>query len=162
MGEASSDGTYAKMMDIFKNPAEYLSQEDMEKLLTKYSAIWYNTVEDVELEKKEKVEIGDIETEYTVLTVDVDKKLAEKLATNYINAISKDDFIKQLVTEKLKACTADEYDSALSDALDEIKNSNYAEDAKGEILTYVDAKGQIRGYSCNFDEDGDDWDDDDF
>ncbi|MCI1269654.1 MAG: hypothetical protein LKG21_07125 [Ruminococcus sp.] len=154
MGEASSDGTYAKMMDIFKNPAEYLSQEDMEKLLTKYSAIWYNTVEDVELEKKEKVEIGDIETEYTVLTVDVDKKLAEKLATNYINAISKDDFIKQLVTEKLKACTADEYDSALSDALDEIKNSNDAEDAKGEILTYVDAKGQIRGYSCNFDEDG--------
>lgn len=140
------------MKDFMSNPEEYLSPEELDELINKYSAVWCSEIDDVELEKKEKVDIGDITVEYTVLTSEIDGKKACDIAEAFIDEASDDKLLKEIVTERLAVCTEDEYDSALSSAAENIKenkDSNSFDDQSIELITYVDAKGTIRGISFN-------------
>ena len=63
---------YNTIIEKSKNLESLVSAEELEEMMTKYTDIWFKSVEEVELEKKEEVEIGDIKTEYTTLTVEID------------------------------------------------------------------------------------------
>lgn len=155
--EISDDETYEKFNNYLKDPESLISASELEELLNKYSNIWYTTIDDVELEKKEDVDIGDITVKYTTLTVDLDSDLVYDLSKNYLKEISKDKTIKKIVIDKLEICTEEEFDNAINDALDELKESkeNADDDSiTGKIVTYVDPKGHIRG--CSFNTDSDD------
>lgn len=154
--EISDNEAYEKFNNYLKDPESLISASELEELLNKYSNIWYTTIDDVELEKKEDVDIGDITVKYTTLTVDLDSDLVYDLSKNYLKEISKDKTIKKIVIDKLEICTEEEFDNAINDALDELKESkeNADDDSiTGKIVTYVDPKGHIRGCSFNTDSD---------
>lgn len=136
----------ALLTDLLENPEELISSAEIDELVTRYTGVWAKSIKDVELEKKAEVDICDISVEYTVLTSEIDQKAAKKIAENFIEEASDDKLLKEIITERLEACTKEEYDSTLEEALASIKESEGSEsDEKITLITYVDAKGTIRG-----------------
>lgn len=137
--------------EIMKNPEGFLTAKELEEIINKYTAVWYGEIDDVELEKKEKVNIGDISVDYTVITAEIDGNKAYDVAKAFLKEASEDKLIKEIVTERLAVCAGDEYDEFLSDALASLEegkdNGRFDDDDTVELLTYVDAKGTIRGMS---------------
>ena len=148
---------YNTIMEKTKDLESIISAEELEELIVKYTDIWFKSVEDVELEKKEEVKIGDIKTEYTTLTVEINGDFLYDVCNNYIKEVAKDKTIKKIVCDRLELVDEDEYEEAMDAAVDSIKETkdSFKEfPAEGEMITYVDAKGTIRGYKVNMDADG--------
>lgn len=145
--------------DFTKNPEDFLSAEELEDLINKYAAVWSSEIDDVELEKKEKVDIGDITVEYTVITAEIDGKKAYEIADAFLDEASGDKLLKEIVTERIGAVSEEEYDSFFEEAkssLEDEKDSMTEDDTTVELITYVDQKGVVRGMSLEFpDEEGD-------
>lgn len=148
---------YNTIIEKSKNLESLVSAEELEEMMTKYTDIWFKSVEEVELEKKEEVEIGDIKTEYTTLTVEIDGGFLYDVCSNYVKEVSKDKTIKKIVCDRLELVDEDEYEETMDTAVESIKESkdSFKEmDIKGEMITYVDAKGTVRGYKIDMDTDG--------
>lgn len=148
---------YNTIMEKSKDLESIISAEELEEMMVKYTDIWFKSVEDVELEKKEEVKIGDIKTEYTALTVEIDGNLLYDVCSNYVKEVSKDKTIKKIVCDRLELIDEDEYEETMDSAVESIKESkdSFKEmDIKGELITYVDAKGTIRGYKIEMENDG--------
>ena len=148
---------YNTIIEKSKNLESLVSAEELEEMMTKYTDIWFKSVEEVELEKKEEVEIGDIKTEYTTLTVEIDGGFLYDVCSNYVKEVSKDKTIKKIVCDRLELVDEDEYEETMDMAVESIKESkdSFKEmDIKGEMITYVDAKGTVRGYKIDMDTDG--------
>lgn len=153
--EISAEGTVAEnlydaCMDAMVNPEDYISPEDLSDLITRYTAVWNGAIEDVELEKKQEVEISDLTVEYTVITAEIDEEKAYDIMEAFVKEAADDDIIKDLVTEKIGAVSEDEYDEAFDDLLEEIdtmkEESDFSDDTTIDLITYVDATGTIRGF----------------
>ena len=85
--EISDNEAYEKFNNYLKDPESLISASELEELLNKYSNIWYTTIDDVELEKKEDVDIGDITVKYTKLTFDLDSYLVYYLSKKNLKEI---------------------------------------------------------------------------
>lgn len=133
--------------DMLKHPSDYISSDDIEEEIVRYAGVWIDTVNDVELEKSEEVEIGDITSKYTVATVEVNEKLLGKLAKNLLNEVRDDDIIKELLIDKLEIMDEDEFLGEIDEALEELEDAEYDTEVVGIVKTYIDAKGKIRGIS---------------
>lgn len=151
MEESGTDVSLSETMDsLTKNPEEILSASELEDIITRYGTVWNNEFEKVELEKKEKLDIGDISVEYTAITADVNGKTAYDIANAFLTELKDDELVKEIVTERLEMTSADEYDTLISEAVSSLeaeKDSMYEDDTTVELVTYVDAKGVIRGIS---------------
>ena len=148
---------YNTIIEKSKNLESLVSAEELEEMMTKYTDIWFKSVEEVELEKKEEVEIGDIKTEYTTLTVEIDGGFLYDVCSNYVKEVSKDKTIKKIVCDRLELVDEDEYEETMDTAVESIKESkdSFKEmDIKGEMITYVDAKGTVRGYKIDMESNG--------
>ena len=144
------------MQDIMKDPEKFLTADEFEELINRYTAVWCEEIDDVELEKKEKVDIGDITVEYTVITAEIDGKKAYEIADAFLDEASDDKLIKEIVTERLGAVSEDEYESFFDDAkesLESEKDSMTDDDETVELITYVDATGTVRGMSLEIPDD---------
>ena len=151
-----SDPT-AAYKDILKDPESFLSPEDVETEVNRYAAVWSSFADDVELEKKEEVDICDITVNYTVATVELTEKDAAKLEVEFLKELRDDKVVKDILTDKLDVVDKDEYESSIDDEIDDIK-----EDLKGDyyddkevvmsIDTYIDGTGTIRGLKFYNDE----------
>ena len=151
-----SDPT-AAYKDILKDPESFLSPEDVETEVNRYAAVWSGFADDVELEKKEEVDICDITVNYTVATVELTEKDAAKLEVEFLKELRDDKVVKDILTDKLDVVDKDEYESSIDDEIDNIK-----EDLKGDyyddkevvmsIDTYIDGTGTIRGLKFYDDE----------
>lgn len=152
MGEYYAAST--NLMNTFlENPEEIITAAEIDELVTRYTGVWSKSIEDVELEKKEEVDICDISVEYTVLTSEIDEKAAKKIAENFINEAAEDELLKEIITERLEVCTADEYDTALEEALAEVEEAtDSGSDDTVTLITYVDAKGTVRGMALEMPE----------
>lgn len=146
--------TSADLMNTFlENPEEIITAAEIDEIVTRYTSVWSKSIEDVELEKKEEVDICDISVEYTVLTSKIDEKAAKKIAENFINEAAEDELLKEIITERLEICTADEYDTALEEALAEVEEStDSGSDDTVTLITYVDATGTVRGMALEMPE----------
>ncbi len=154
------DAGMSEFMDAYtemlSNPEDFISPSESADLINRYAAVLGESFEDIEMEKKEKVDIADISVEYTVLTADVDGDAAYDLAKNFVESASKDKTVKKLVTEKLEICSEDEYDELFDGAIDSLKsakeNGEFEGEESVEISMYVDATGKIRGIAAELDE----------
>lgn len=137
------DGTSVNMK---QNIYEYLTPEQLEDIIVRYSDIWNESVSDIELEKQETVDICDISVEYTVISAEFDKEKCSELATKFINELKNDDVIKNIVVNQIGEYTEEEYNSSLDDLLKQIEESDTSEnDVNFTLNTYVDPNGDIRG-----------------
>lgn len=143
--------------EILKDPESFLSPEDVETEVNKYAAVWSNFASDVEVEKKEEVDICDITVNYTVATVELTEKDAAKLEVEFLKELRDDKVVKDILTDKLDVVDKDEFESSIDDEIEGIK-----EDLKGDyyddeevvisIDTYIDGTGTIRGLKFYNDE----------
>ncbi|MDE6502722.1 MAG: hypothetical protein K2L10_11600 [Ruminococcus sp.] len=132
--------------NLMKNPAEYLSAEELEDIIIRYTNVWNETVSDIELEKKEAVDICDITMDYTVVSVEFTEADVIELSTNYVNELKNDEIIKNMVVNKMEICTEDEYIEELDDILEELSEKEVSDsDISATFNTYIDPKGDIRG-----------------
>ena len=151
--------------DVINDPASYLSPSELEKEINRYVKVWNKSVSKVKVEKKEEIGIGDIDVKYTVATVKIDEKTAEKIGENFKEALKNDEIIKEIIVEKLALMDEEEYEKSFEDdeeedididededfALDEEDEDDEDDkDEKEQIVsfsTYIDDKGVIRGFS---------------
>lgn len=145
IGSMMSDNEITKMESFMQNPAEYLSAEELEDLIIRYTNVWNETVSDVEVEKKESVDICDITVDYTVVSAELDDAKIVELATNYINELKNDDIIKNIIVNKIEVCTEDEYNSQLDEVLNSLSEASPDDEEIVTFDTYIDPNGDIRG-----------------
>ena len=137
--------------DLLKDPESFLSPEDLETEINRYAAVWSNFAGDVELEKKEEVDICDITVNYTVATVDLTEKDIAKLQVDFLKELKDDKVIKDILTDKISVMDEDEFEDELKDEIDRIKEDikdDYYDDDETVISidTYIDFTGTIRGF----------------
>lgn len=142
LGEIMDYESVNSIQNIYK----YLTPEELEDIIIRYTNIWNESVSDIELEKQETLDICDISVEYTVISAEFDYEKMLELADNFINELKSDDIIKNIVVNEMEACTEDEYNSTFDDLLSEISLVDSSEDYYSCTLnTYVDPNGDIRG-----------------
>ena len=162
--EEIDDEAFDIIKDVMNNPASYLSPSELEKEINRYVGVWNKSVSKVKVEKKEEIGIGDIDVKYTVATVKIDEKTAEKIGENFMEALKNDEIIKEIVVEKLGIVDEEEYEKTFEEDeeedidIDEDEDFDLDEededdkDEKEQIVsfsTYIDAKGVIRGFSLS-------------
>ncbi|MDE5620436.1 MAG: hypothetical protein K2I80_07925 [Ruminococcus sp.] len=146
-GESMSEYLYMmpSYQDIMKNPTDYISPEQLEDMIIRYTNIWNQSVEDIEIEKKESVDICDITVDYTVLSVELNESDIVNLAENFIEEMKNDDVLKNIAVS-LDVCKEEEWVSGLDEILEELSNEDTSNnDVQLTVDTYVDPNGDIRG-----------------
>lgn len=136
--------------DILSDPASYLSPDELEEEIIKYTDLWNTCIEDVKLEKSEEVGICDIEVKYTIASVKIDGDLAYEISKNFLTSIRDDEIIRNIAVNKIGLIDESEYEDELNEALDDIK-ADYDDDDLDDMdtvtfSTYIDAQGTIRGF----------------
>lgn len=142
-------GMMESLEAIMKNPnslEEYLSEKELNELLTKYSKIVFENLSNVDLKKGEKCEAGGLKTEYNALYADIDTGVAQAIAKDVLKEAKNDKTIIKLV-EKFEITTEDEYKKAVDELLGQLGDIGSIEGGKtfATLITYVDSKGVIQG-----------------
>ena len=142
--------------DIMKDPASFLSPEELEEEVNKYAGVWSRCVSDVQLEKKEEIDICDISVNYTVATFELNDKDLDKLELEFLKELKKDDIIRGIVVDKLKVVDDEDYEDDIQSEIDDVKEdldeNDYDKDTVIAIDTYIDATGTIRGLGIDVDD----------
>ena len=157
MSDEEANAIMQTYKDIMNDPASFLSPEELETEVNRYAGVWSNFASDVQLEKKESVDICDITVDYTVATVELTEKDTVKLGVDFLKELKNDDIIRDIVVDKVKAVDdKDEYKDEINDAIDELKEQleedDFDEDTVLTIDTYIDATGTIRGLGFDVDD----------
>ncbi|MDE6426029.1 MAG: hypothetical protein K2K89_07830 [Ruminococcus sp.] len=135
------------------NVYDYLTPEELEDIIIRYTDVWNKSVEDIEIEKKEVVDICDISVEYTVVSAEFTQADIVELTTNLVNELKNDSIIKNIAVNELEICTEDEYNSELDDIITELSEQESDSDNTLTFNTYIDPNGDIRGIKFFDDED---------
>lgn len=141
------DNYFMSSLDgVMENPSEYLSPDELEDIIIRYTNVWNESVKDIELEKKESVDICDITVDYTVVSVEFTEADLKDLAVDYLEELKNDDIIKNIVVNKMEVCTEDEWISEIDEMITDLEEDDY-DDSEVEVTfdTYIDPNGDIRG-----------------
>ncbi|MBR3970407.1 MAG: hypothetical protein IKJ87_04950 [Ruminococcus sp.] len=152
MVEGEVTVTASPLLTSITDMSEIITPEELESLIIKYSDLYNSYVSDVTIEKKEEVTISDITVNYTVAEMTLDSAKMEEIENGFQNAVKEDELLKEIIVDRLKAMTAEEYEESLSDsdeAADEEIIGESDEPQSLVIRTYIDAKGGIRGISAS-------------
>jgi len=140
---------------ILKDPASFISPEELETEVNRYAGVWINFANEVEIEKSEDIDICDITVNYTVATVELNDKDMDKLELEFLKELKNDEVIKDIVVNKMKVVDADEFKESIQDEIDSVKedleDNEYDKETIVTIDTYIDATGTIRGFNFNTD-----------
>lgn len=129
----------------YQDPESIITPDELEELVAKYTALYNNLIEDVEIEKKEEVAVGDITVNYTIAEVTLTESKAEEIAVEFLNTIKSDELIRSIAVDRIGELTNDEFDQMIDDAIEDIKDDDDSSDETAVFKTYIDPKGQIRG-----------------
>lgn len=147
-------GSSSRWSEILRDS---ISPEELEEEINRYVGVWNDFADDVEIEKKEAVDICDIEVDYTVATVELSEKDIDRLALELMKELKKDDIIRDIAVNKLEIAEPDEYDefvdSTIADLEADLKDRDYDSETELAISTYIDGKGDIRGFCAEYNED---------
>ncbi|WP_297959010.1 hypothetical protein [uncultured Ruminococcus sp.] len=155
-------GSSAKIIeaykDILEDPTEFLSPEELETEVNRYAKVWGDFAKDVEIEKKEDVDICDITVNYTVASMDLTEEDLAKLGMEMLKELRDDKIIKDILSDKLDVVGEDEFEDELKEEIDRIKDDikdDYYDDDETVISvdTYIDFTGTIRGFKLYNDDD---------
>ncbi|MDE6834503.1 MAG: hypothetical protein K2J39_09720 [Ruminococcus sp.] len=127
------------------NIVNYLTPDELEDIIIRYTDIWNESVKDIEIEKKETVDICDISVEYTVISSEFTEADVIEIATNFVTELRNDSTIKNIVVNEMEICTEEEYNSELDEVLKELSENAPDSDETVTLNTYIDPNGDIRG-----------------
>ncbi|SHM53682.1 DUF6583 family protein [Ruminococcus flavefaciens] len=151
LGDAGMKEIIDAYKDILKDPGSFLSPEDLETEVNRYTGVWSRFVDEVKLEKSEEIDICDITVKYTVATVELNDKDMDKLELEFLKELKSDKIIKNIVTDKLDIVDEDEFEESIQDEIDSVKedldDNEYDKETLVTIDTYIDATGTIRGFN---------------
>lgn len=154
MGEMMSEDNMTAIENVMKNPTDYISPEQLEDMIIRYTDVWNQSVEDIEIEKKESVDICDITVDYTVLSVELSESDLVDIAGKFIEEMKNDDVLKNIAVS-LDICTEEEWVSELDGILEELENEDTSNnDVQLTVDTYVDPNGDIRGMKFFVEDEG--------
>ena len=150
-------GALTAFQDMLNDPEKLLSADELETEIKRYTDVWNAQISDVELEKKATIDICDISTEYTVMTVTLDEQKAEAIAKAFAESAKEDSILRSIAVERTGVCTNEEYDEMIDDLIEEFTyDETYEYDTDTvDLKTYVDPKGTIRGIELDGGEEGD-------
>lgn len=137
-----------------QDPESVISPEEIETEAARYIKVWNESVDDVKLDKKETVTINDIDVNYTVVTVELTEEKLVDIAKSFINTAKEDEILKSIVVDRLGIATGKEYNEQLDELLEELERDEdyeYHTDVV-EFRTYIDARGDIRGFGLEGDD----------
>lgn len=154
MGEMMSEDNMTAIENVMKNPTDYISPEQLEDMIIRYTDVWNQSVEDIEIEKKESVDICDITVDYTVLSVELSESDLVDIAGKFIEEMKNDNVLKNIAVS-LDICTEEEWVSELDGILEELENEDTSNnDVQLTVDTYVDPNGDIRGMKFFVEDEG--------
>ena len=136
--------------EMLKDPESFISPEELEDMIIRYTKVWNDSIGDVQLERSEDIAVCDINVNYTVISAELNDEKIVQIAENFINEAKNDEVFKRVLIDKMNVLSEDEYISTLDEALDDIRNSSGDETFVFE--TYVDPTGTIRGCSLKSDD----------
>ncbi len=122
-----------------------LSPEELESLIVKYADLYNSCISDIEIEKKEEIAISDITVKYTVAEMTLTEEKTDEIAEKFLTEFKNDQLIKDILVERTKLMTEEEFNEEIDSALEDIKEDSEANNVV--VKTYIDAKGSIRGMS---------------
>jgi hypothetical protein len=133
-----------------------MTPEELENEINKYVHVWTDFADEVNVEKKESVDIGDISVDYTVATVTMTERDIIDLGIKTIEEVRGDKYIKDVVVNKLDL-GEDKFEEAMDNAIEDLNSQIEEGDFDDEevaltIDTYIDATGTIRGFKFTTDE----------
>lgn len=138
--------------EIISDPTMLISPTELKNSIINYTNAWNESFSDVDRERSEKIDIGDITVKYTVLDVDLNSKTGNKLIKNFIKEASNDKVLQRTIVDKFGLVSERQYDSAFKAALISANRSNDDDDSDLSLKTYIDSKGTIRGFSLSDEE----------
>lgn len=138
--------------EIISDPTMLISPTELKNSIINYTNAWNESFSDVDRERSEKIDIGDITVKYTVLDVDLNSKTGNKLIKNFIKEASNDKVLQRTIVDKFGLVSERQYDSAFKAALISANRSNDDDDSEVSLKTYIDSKGTIRGFSLSDEE----------
>lgn len=123
-----------------------LSPEELESLIVKYADLYNSCISDIEIEKREEIAISDITVKYTVAEMTLTEEKTDEIAEKFLNEFKNDQLIKDILVERTKLMTEEEFNEEIDSALEDIKEDSEANNVI--VKTYIDATGSIRGMSA--------------
>ncbi len=156
-GAADSLTASNKLLEYADDPEKFISPEELGELVKRYTEPLANFTGDIDLEKKDEIEIGDIDVQCSVVTLELNQKNGLKLAKEYLKLLKSDKTIQGIVTDKLGDVTdldKDEYKEYIEDAISSVDSMLDGELSKNkvDVDVYVDSKGRICGFNIDEDE----------
>ena len=135
------------LIDAMQDPRSIIAPEEIKELTSRYVKIWNDSIEDVSLEKKNTVTINDIETNYTIVTVEMSQREASQIMLNMSEAAKDDELLREIIVDRLGIIDNDGYNEEMDYAIESFKDYiEYNDDEKVNVIdTYIDSKGVIRG-----------------
>ncbi len=150
---ASADDETKNILDSFKGAigklidpnTKLLSNDDIEKLIVKYSGIIVKELSNAELEKNSKVTADGVDAEYTKITVKIDEGMLFSIIKNVLKEVKDDDIIGDMLDELV-----DGGRELAAKGIDKLLDRFGSLDIKGgkeiaEMDVYVNSKGEIKG-----------------
>lgn len=130
-----------------------LTEELLNKLLKKYSIMAIEEVHNVIVKNGEKVTADNISSDYTKLTVEIDKKTSLSIADKILKTAKSDDELRDLFV-KLKIYTKEEYETLIQDSLNDIaaEEANISDEDIIIMTVWIDNKGNIMGRDFSYTE----------
>lgn len=123
-----------------------LSPEELESLIVKYADLYNSCISDIEIEKKEEVAISDITVKYTVAEMTLTEEKVDEIAEKFLNEIKNDQLIKDILIERTKLVTEEDFNQRIEESLLDVVEDSEANNVV--VKTYIDATGSIRGISA--------------
>ncbi|MDD6279570.1 MAG: hypothetical protein PUA81_07270 [Oscillospiraceae bacterium] len=146
------------VMEYAQDPGKLLSSEDLATLVKRYVDPLASFTDEVGVEKKDEIDIGDITVDCSVITLELDEKTCYKLGRDYLKTLKGDKIIEKIVTDKLGDVTemdSDEYKENIQELIDDfddmIEEGDFSKETV-ELEIYVDNKGKICGFGMDEDE----------
>ncbi|WP_295080428.1 DUF6583 family protein [Ruminococcus sp.] len=160
--DSSLRGVSSSILNTYKaaldDPSTFITPEEIEEEVNRYVTVWNDFVEEVKVEKSESIDICDIQVKYTVATVDITDKDADRLALEFAKEMKNDKVIRNIVVNKMGECDdddefADKLDDVIKSLEEDLEEDDYDNDIVFSMDTYIDATGTIRGFGFSDDDD---------
>ena len=123
-----------------------ITPEELESLIVKYADLYNSCISDIEIEKREEIAISDITVTYTVAEMTLTEEKTDEIAEKFLNEIKNDELIKDILIERTKLMTEEDFNLEIEESLLDLAEDSEAKDIV--IKTYIDATGCIRGISA--------------
>lgn len=143
---ASEDIDEEDMTMAQKDMESVITPEELESLIVKYADLYNSCISDIEIEKKEEIAISDITVTYTVAEMTLTEEKTDEIAEKFLNEIKNDELIKDILIERTKLMTEEDFNQRIEESLLDVVEDSEAKDVV--VKTYIDATGSIRGISA--------------